>query len=409
MRRPQDHFTGCHYDADHSTGPLKSLNPTKRYMVAEKKPIDAHETGKDQQPAQPAGQAPKVAYVWRSRDNRKGRHALAIDVDPEKHDSTNSPKPTNTLDRTLGGIVKMLLRYPVWDVSYDVAVIFTIGSIIWVVNGFFSWLPVQDPSTKFPGETDWAAGLTALIGATVFEAGSVLLMLEAVNENRSDCFGWAVEETLDGVLHLNPTHNCKHSHSQRRTFIEAKSVDQVQPEQRPAKSSEDGRTWSWWPTWYELRTHYFREIGFLACSSQMFGATVFWISGFTALPPILNNLSTPALNGIYWLPQVIGGTGFIVSGALFMLEVQPRWYIPAPGVLGWHIGLWNLIGAIGFTLCGALGFGMTQPGVEYALTLSTFIGSWAFLIGSVVQWFESLNKYPIWVDKKVRRFGPQSD
>ncbi|CAI6099552.1 unnamed protein product [Clonostachys chloroleuca] len=235
----------------------------------------------------------------------------------------------------------MLLRYPVWDVSYDVAVVFTIAT-------------VQDSSTEF---SDWAGGLIVFIGATVFEFGSVLLMFEAVNENRSDCFGWAVEETVDGILYLNL---------------------------------------SWWPTWYELRTYYFYEIGFLACSSQTFGATVFWISGFTALPPILNSLSTPAENGAYWLPQVIGGTGFIVSSMLFMLEVQSCWYIPAPGVLGWYIGLWNLIGAIGFTLCGALGFGTIQPGVEYALTLSTFIGSWVFL-------FESLNKYPVWVDEKAGR------
>jgi len=63
-----------------------------------------------------------------------------------------------------------------------------------------------------------------------------------------------------------------------------------------------------------------------------------------------------------------------------MIEVQEKWYIPAPRILGWHIGLWNLIGAIGFTLCGALGFGIDQPGVQYAVTLSTFIGSWAFLV-----------------------------
>ncbi|KAI8669344.1 hypothetical protein NCS57_00749200 [Fusarium keratoplasticum] len=404
MRRPQDHFIGRHYDAEHSTGPLKFLNPTKRYMVAGKRQVTAPEVERDQLP--PSGRVPKVAYVWRSRDNRKGRHALAVDVDPHKHEKTKSPKPTNTVNRTMRGIAKMFLRYPVWDVSYDVAVIFTIGSIIWVVNGFFSWLPVQDPSTEFKGETGWAAGLTALVGATVFEVGSVLLMLEAVNENRSDCFGWAVEESVDGVLHLKTVHECRHSHAQKRTFVAGKSINQQQVDE---SSPEDGRMWSWWPTWYELRTHYFREIGFLACSSQMFGATIFWISGFTALPPILKNLSTPALNGVYWLPQVVGGTGFIVSSTLFMLEVQPRWYIPAPGVLGWHIGLWNLIGAIGFTLCGALGFGMNQPGVEYALTLSTFIGSWAFLIGSAIQWFESLNKYPIWVEDKVRRLERQSD
>lgn len=70
-----------------------------------------------------------------------------------------------------------------------------------------------------------------------------------------------------------------------------------------------------------------------------------WISGFTALPPIYSRLtSTAALNGAFWLPQVIGGTGFIVSGTLFMLETQQKWYLPAFKVLGWHIGAWNLIG-----------------------------------------------------------------
>jgi len=77
----------------------------------------------------------------------------------------------------------------------------------------------------------------------------------------------------------------------------------------------------------------------------MLGATVFWISGFTALPVIYNRLTTPAaLNGAYWAPQVIGGTGFIISGTLFMLETQKKWYMPAFGVLGWHIGAWNLLG-----------------------------------------------------------------
>ena len=245
-------------------------------------------------------------------------------------------------------------------------------------------------------------------------------MLEAVNENRSDCFGWAVEESLDGFLNLHPTHGCRHSHARKGTFIKGSSTSQDF-----STSSEESlkpkRTWNWWPTWYELRTHYFREIGFLACFSQMMGATIFWIAGITSLPPILNHLSTPASNGVYWLPQVIGGSGFIVSSTLFMLEVQPRWYIPAPSVLGWHIGLWNLVGAIGFTLCGALGFGITHPGVEYAATLSTFIGSWAFLvsqtildkvyekfltkmqIGSVIQWFESLDKYPVRVQENVHK------
>ena len=119
----------------------------------------------------------------------------------------------------------------------------------------------------------------------------------------------------------------------------------------------------------------------------MVGATVFWISGFTGLPPIFDALQpvTGAVNGVFWLPQVIGGTGFIVSSGLFMMEVQERWYKPALGILGWHIGFWNLVGAVGFTLCGGLGFGSeASGGVEYASVLATFVGSWAFLVSFCV-------------------------
>lgn len=332
----------------------------------------------------------------------------------KKDEGHKGPAVTNSVSQTLRGIRKMLVRYPVWDVSYDVATIFTIGkwhsarasplpqpemldagishnltgSVVWVINGFFTWLPLASPSSEFSGESTWGAGITAVVGATIFEVGSILLMLEAVNENRSDCFGWAVEESLEGILNLEHEESgCRHSHAHKKAFLKPapprpdNSVENgTKPDDEPAKS----RAWSWWPSWYELHTHYFHDIGFLACSSQMFGATIFWISGFTALPPILSNLSVPATNGVYWLPQVVGGTGFIVSSFLFMLETQPKWYIPAPHVLGWHIGLWNLLGAIGFTLCGALGFGGMAASIQYALTLSSFIGSWSFLVSFVM-------------------------
>ena len=37
---------------------------------------------------------------------------------------------------------------------------------------------------------------------------------------------------------------------------------------------------------------------------------------------------------------------------MFMFEVQPNWYHIRPfNSLGWHVGFWNLVGALGFTLC----------------------------------------------------------
>lgn len=97
-------------------------------------------------------------------------------------------------------------------------------------------------------------------------------------------------------------------------------------------------------------------------------------------PYLLDN--NPATNTIL-TRQVVGGTGFIISSWLFMLETQPNWHTPSLTTLGWHIGFWNLIGALGFTLCGALGFASgSSPACETASLWSTFIGSWAFLVCS---------------------------
>lgn len=114
----------------------------------------------------------------------------------------------------------MFSEYPYWDVSYLVATIFTLGSMVWCINAFFVWLPLQDPSTEFDGEITDAGGITAFIGATIFEIGSVFLMIEAVNENRADCFGWALEEALEerGLMRLTRG-DCVHHHKNKGSFV----------------------------------------------------------------------------------------------------------------------------------------------------------------------------------------------
>lgn len=217
----------------HILAPLSFLNPTTRYhpiTPSRSIPEDKGESGPDQ-PQDTTQQHPSphppqdhgIYHIWRSRDNRKGRHAALVPRPTPGADekaAASVPRATNSVAETLKGLVKMVTRYPVWDVSYDVAVVFTLGklgcflaslfpllclllplsgtwldtegpltltgSIIWVVNAFFVWLPLAAPSTEFPGEVDIGGGWTAFIGATIFEFGSVLLMIEAVNENRED-------------------------------------------------------------------------------------------------------------------------------------------------------------------------------------------------------------------------------
>ncbi|KAJ5550749.1 hypothetical protein N7535_001309 [Penicillium sp. DV-2018c] len=399
-----------HLKESHVTGPLSFLNPTSAHY----KPIQYREApGPNEEPSGQAPAIPQITRLWRSRDNRKGRHAIQVDtaVSPRELGFT-APPLTRSGSAVAKGILRMFSYAPYWDVSYLVATTFTFGSAIWIINAFFVWLPLEDPKTGFPGISTVGGGVTAFIGATIFVFGSVLLFLEAVNENQTGCFGWALETVIseiedDGRRRVARNElkasmsECEHHHSDRKYLLRGThpritgSAKYPSQETGRITSSPDGRSFRWIPSWSELRTHYLRELGFLASFVQLLSATVFWIAGFTGLPGIANHMSHPLTDGVYWAPQIVGGTGFILSGLLFTLETQSKWYIPAWHVLGWHIGFWNLIGGIGFTLCGALGPASVHSGVEYQATLSTFWGSWAFMVGSTIQWYESLQKHPV--------------
>lgn len=311
-----------------------------------------------------------------------------------------TPSSTSSFHSVARNVRRMLTFYPVWDVSFDVAFFFTIGSVIWVINAFFVWLPLVRPDTKFTNEELYGGGITAFIGATVFEFGSVLLMLEAINENRSGCFGWAIvrgapqhESNIQDSRVQPSLVQCSHHHSDKRSL-----VGQGHSVSTKAVSDTSPCSWTWWPSSSDLRTHYFRSLGFLASLSQLISATIFSISGLTALPGIYNHMSRTITIIFYWAPQILGGIGFLISGSLFMLETQSKWWKPAPKTLGWWVGAWNLVGGVGFTMCSA--FGLDQSSwAQWQACLSTFWGSWAFLIGSILQWYESLEKFPVEVEK----------
>jgi len=226
-----------HREKREEYGPFTFLNPTsRRYPLSWKAPGEdsgsEENSGKSSDLPTSGGsaaskknevRADEVSRLYRTRDNRKGRplflplqpelltnisvllgrHAIVVTPTAQKGKYLTPPS-TSTTKETLRGIWRMFSTYPYWDVSYLVAIIFTLGSVVWCINAFFVWLPLQNPSTEFPGEIADAGGITAFIGATIFEIGSVLLMIEAVNENRADCFGWALEEVLEenGLIRL---------------------------------------------------------------------------------------------------------------------------------------------------------------------------------------------------------------
>jgi hypothetical protein len=386
-REPLKDDTALRLQLSRVTGPLPFLNPTRAPFRHDARP--------------------DVQFKWTSRNNRKGRHAIVVPQTQATTQEPIAPRPTSSPHSIAYSIWRMLTYYPVWDISFDVAYVFTIGSVIWVINAFFVLLPLLRPDTEFKNEELYGGGITAFIGATVFEIGSILLMIEAINENRAGCFGWALERAVshkeegDEQVTLMPSKShCTHHHINKRNLVGSGSRVASGPSAKHDYSSNT-RSWVWWPSNEDLRTHYLRSLGFLASLAQLFGATVFWISGLTALPGIYDHMSRPITIVFYWTPQVVGGLGFIVSGTLFMVETQSKWWKPAPKTLGWWIGVWNLIGGIGFTLCPAFGYDESSW-AQFQACVSTFWGSWAFLIGSVIQWYESLEKFPVEVESKAK-------
>jgi len=297
--------------------------------------------------------------AWSSRDHRKQRH---LDTSPRSGNTRNGV----TLLQRLGH----MRRIEYWNISWWVAIAFTLGSIVWVVNGFVAFLPHVNSHVP---KLDTSSGWTAWLGATIFEIGSILGILEAWNRDDAANFGWGIEQAL-----------------QHKFGDEGLSSLRSTPLDPPVISEKPIRKWKW----FSSDRRYWHEMGFLAAFFQLCAASIFWISGFTAIPTIQSAImsSTGLLDGLFWTPQVVGGLGFVISAFFIMLEVQKKWYKLVPLNLGWQVGFWNLIGAIGFTLCGALGYAAEiNPGTDYQSSLSTFWGGWAFLIGSVVQWYESVN------------------
>ena len=176
-REPLQNRQDLQLDANKVHGPLPFLNPTRAdYDHVPVKPgadpgiitKGPNESGSEQPNSEDNDEtSPETRYRWTSRNNRKGRHALVLKREEATTARPETPRPTTHPRAVLSGIRRMLTSFPVWDVSYDVAVTFTLGSLIWCLNAFFALLPFTNPKTEFKGEVLYGGGITAFIGSVL--------------------------------------------------------------------------------------------------------------------------------------------------------------------------------------------------------------------------------------------------
>ena len=100
-------------DNDKINGPFSFLNPTQAHFnhITSKSSADSG-TSEDisNKPAQPtanqdAHSASHVGYRWRSRDNRKGRHALVVNSAEAAKTQCLTPTPSNSAKEILKNMI----------------------------------------------------------------------------------------------------------------------------------------------------------------------------------------------------------------------------------------------------------------------------------------------------------------
>ncbi|OAA55409.1 integral membrane protein [Cordyceps fumosorosea ARSEF 2679] len=354
------------------------------------------------------GGGERARIRWNAREFRKGRHIFVL---PRAAPLAHRLRNTSKLKRVLLGIWRMVTVFPYWDVSWLIGVCFTVGCALFIACGLFYWLPIAYPETEFAHEEDVAGGIVSFVGATLFQVGAVLLMLESWNDRAETKFGGAVEAFFGerfsfrrGARRGRVSHDKDEEGSGAGLGGDEESGPAAGPPV-PARTEGEARgrrggagdpfgerEWQWLPSWHDVRTHYIYEIGFLASATMSLGATIFYLCGILALPGI--HLSQAAKWGAYYLPYLVGGILFALASLLYVLETQPDWHTPQPRKIGWHVGVFNLIGGVGWTLAAAFGYcGGAQHWCAYQSELSLIWASVAFTFGSALQWYESLDKY----------------
>lgn len=232
----------------------------------------------------------------------------------------------------------MFTTFPYTNISWLTAIVFTLGSVIWILSSFFAYMPQEKGAP--PSLSAYGCGITAFVGSCFFVTGSILLMLEAVKDNRDTSFGWTVDQQWDEDS--------------------GATIYRVIPESKSGAGQQKRELKSWkpsiqLPSLKELRTHYIYELAFWYSLIQLLSSFVFLISGITALPWVYDQLSKPLVDAVYWTPKLVACSGFIISSLMAMVECQKKWYLPEWKGLGWHIGLWKLLGSVGFILVPCFG------------------------------------------------------
>ena len=302
-----------------------------------------------------------------------------------------------------------------------VSIIFTIGCFVLVINSALSFLPFIGLKTHLPHAVIYVEGILSVVSCGLFLAGSVIAFWESVKASagRGGYFGWELEdyspvETKESAaekgelcgdkaektetaltppqvlhyIHENSSHAKLFNHWADPTFEDGKlSIPQIPP---PPYLEQ--------PTWAHVTSAHGFHVPH--CNLSLVASGIFLLSSLiytmTAIASLITILSIGEVFRAIRYPQMVAGAGFVIGSILLLIKSQKDttgyWWKPALRRLAWHVNLWNLIGSVAFVFCACFGLFAHVHWSDFQFNCSYLWGSWAFLLGSVIQWYKARHK-----------------
>lgn len=228
--------------------------------------------------------------------------------------------------------------------SWWVAIIFTLGSILFFIAGIGMMIDVE-----------LGGNLLGFIGSVFFSVGSYLAFLEVINLKLDVTLEREVEALTGRLPHT------------------------------PGPEGAHVRLFDWQPHRLEFR----------AALIQLGGALLFNINCWYAMNP---GLPWWLGDWLVWTPSTVASVCFTVASYLLFAEICHGAWAWRPREIEWWLTILNLIGSLGFLGQSVFGYFAQGPvTIPQAWTgnLAFFIGSTAFLIGSylmVPELFDNLEE-----------------
>lgn len=254
-------------------------------------------------------------YVWESRRHRKGRGAK--DTSGQAAEAAQAFHESVKDNPWLGSWAPR-------RISWWVAVLFVVGSVLFAVGALASLFPEVLGGVLV---ADWSY----FVGALLYTIGVYLQILEAINF---------------------------------RDYIGAASSD----------GQEKGFEWFAWQP---------RRLSFMAPFVLLIGALLFNVETTLALAEGLGLIEVAALL-VTWA-SITGSALFVVATYLQLIETCHGYWCRRPREISWWLVVLYVLGSIGFLVGSAYGIevlGLASPAEALIVKLSLLVGSVLFLIGS---------------------------